>query len=218
MPQPQTAFDWPIYADATFAGLSVLIPIPIVDWLFEQFFQRRIPAAVARRRGQMLSPPVIYELNRGPERSWLATYLLLPLKGIYWLLKRLSKKILYFLTITEATDQVSYYWHWAFLIDYALSRNHLSNPESARIARQAMDRALQIVPTSPLRRLANQVIANVHHVFRTLRGVRKGTEDEVVQETKSQIAAHWADFAEYLKIVAQQYDQAYQEISTQLGV
>jgi hypothetical protein len=215
MAQPQTSFDWPLYADATFAGLSVLIPVVIVDWLFEEFFRRRIPAAVARRRGQVLSLPIITALNRDIERSWLATCLLLPLLGLFWLLKRLSKKILYFLTVKEATDKVSYYWHWAFLIDYALSRGHLSDQASAQIARQAMDRALQIVPTSPLRRLANQVISNVHHIFRTLRGVRRGTEDEVVQQTKSQLAAHWADFAEYFRIVAQQYDQAYQALKDQ---
>ena len=38
-PQPNTTFDWLIYADATFAGLSVLIPIPIIDWIFENIFR-----------------------------------------------------------------------------------------------------------------------------------------------------------------------------------
>jgi hypothetical protein len=37
----------------------------------------------------------------------------------------------------------------------------------------------------------------------------------VVQQTKSQLAAHWADFAEYFRIVAQQYDQAYQALKDQ---
>jgi len=213
--QSETQFEWPIYADATFAGLSVLIPIPVVDWFFERFFRRRIPAAVARRRGQVLSPAVIEELNRQIWQGWLATCLVLPVMAIYWLLKRLFRKIFYFLTINEASDQISYYWHWAFLIDHALARGHLQNQESAQIARQAMDQALRTVPTSPLRRLANQVIRNVRHVLRTLIRARRGAEDEVVSETRAQISAHWADFAKYFRIVARQYDQAYQELSAQ---
>ena len=33
-------FDWLRYADATFAGLALLIPIPLLDVAFECFFRR----------------------------------------------------------------------------------------------------------------------------------------------------------------------------------
>ena len=36
--EAEVSFDWPMYADATFAGLSLLVPIPLLDWVFEQFF------------------------------------------------------------------------------------------------------------------------------------------------------------------------------------
>ena len=43
-----SGFDWRIYADATCAGLSVLIPLPFVDTAFETVFRRRIPGTIAR--------------------------------------------------------------------------------------------------------------------------------------------------------------------------
>jgi hypothetical protein len=52
MPQPPAAFDWEVYANATFAGLAVLIPIPLVDWVFEEVFRRRMPAAIITYRNQ----------------------------------------------------------------------------------------------------------------------------------------------------------------------
>jgi len=65
-----TAFDWSRYADATLAGLSVLIPVPFMDDAFEAFFRGRIPSAVARSRGQPLSPEVRRVLGEGEGGAW----------------------------------------------------------------------------------------------------------------------------------------------------
>lgn len=48
-PPPATQFDWQIYADTTFAGLSLLILIPLLDVAFEWFFRRRMAHTIARR-------------------------------------------------------------------------------------------------------------------------------------------------------------------------
>ena len=53
-----TDFDWLVYADATFAGLAILIPFPFVDSLLEEYFRRRMARDIARRRGRTLSPAV----------------------------------------------------------------------------------------------------------------------------------------------------------------
>jgi hypothetical protein len=173
-----------------------------------------MPGAIAKWRGQSLAPEVSDELNRSEDIDWLSTCLLLPLKGTFWLLKRLSRKIFYFLTVKEATDQISYYWHLAFLTDYALASGHLDNPGSAQIARQTMEQILQTITTSPLLQLAQRVTAQVHHIFRTLLRVRrKNEEDEVVQHTKLEMSNYWSDFAGYLEILAQHYDRVYQELS-----
>ena len=63
--QESAQFDWPVYADATFAGLAILIPMPLLDVVFEQFFRRRMPRNIARRNGMQLSPRMQIELNRG---------------------------------------------------------------------------------------------------------------------------------------------------------
>jgi hypothetical protein len=208
--KPQTAFDWLLYADATFAGLSPLIPIPLLDLAFEWFFKRRMLSTVARRRGRKLQPAVYQTINRG--EGCAEGCLLWPIKLIFTLLKRISRKILYFLTIKEATDQLSYYWHRAFLLDYMLTLGHLDALESAEIARQALDKVLDTPDTSPLHQFAQQLAQGTRHVWRTLRGARRGQEDELIAEKKSRMAKAWDDFSDYLQEVAVRYQQLYQEL------
>lgn len=204
------SFDWPIYADATFAGLSVLIPIPILDWLFEQFFRRRMVATIARRRGRPVPPDVRRQLN--PSRQGcMAGCLSLGLTGIIALVKRTSRKILYVLTIKDATDQLSFYWQRAFLIDRMLELGHLDSPATAAIAGQAMDQVLA-ASAGPMRQLAQQVIMGTRHVFGTLLRARRGREDEVVQQAKSRMSSGWAGFEGALAALAIRYDQAYQQL------
>lgn len=209
-PAPNTAFDWAIYADATCAGLAVLIPIPIVDWLFEDFFRRRMPNAIAKRHGVKLADTVRDEFNRGDDtKTFLSSCLLLPLKGAYWLLKSVSKKILYFLTIKEAADQISLYWHQAFLIDHMIRAGQLEDREAAIIARRAMWALLEAKHTSPLRQLAQQVVAESNHVWRTLRDMRRGKEDEEIEERKVQIRRRWDEFKDYFETLAAAYADSY---------
>jgi hypothetical protein len=208
--KPQTTFDWAIYADATFAGLSPLIPIPLLDLAFEWFFKRRLLGSITRRRGRPLQPAVYQTMNRG--EGCAEGCLLWPVKLIFVLLKRISRKLLYFLTIKEATDQLSHYWHRAFLLDYMLALGHLDTPESAEIARQALDKVLSTPDTSPLHQFAQQIAHGTRHIWRTLRRARRGTEDELIAEKKSHMARAWDDFAGYLQEVAVRYEQLYLEL------
>lgn len=151
--QPNTAFDWAMYSDATLAGLAVLTPIPVLDWLLEEFFRRRIPAAVARNRGIYLHPSVSRILNHSKE-DCLTSCLMLPVRGAWNLAKSLSRKLFYVLSVKEASDKVSLYWHQAYLFDYMLASGHLESEASAEAARQAMEVAIRQAPVSPLNRLA----------------------------------------------------------------
>jgi hypothetical protein len=135
-----------------------------------------------------------------------------PLKLIWDLLKRLSKKILYFLTVKEATDQISHYWHQAFLTDYMLLVGHLNTVESTQIARQALDVVLQTTITSPLLQLAQQVVRSSSNIFRLLRRARKGEEDEALNQPRSEMNRHWADFSDYFEALAQQYEETCERI------
>jgi hypothetical protein len=201
-----TEFDWSRYADATLAGLSVLIPIPFVDDAFEAFFRKRIPGAVASSRGRTISSEVRAVLEE--EDAGRGGCAALPARLVIGLFKRLSRKLLYFLTVKQATDRLSYYWYRAFLMDHMLASGHLESPDSARTAHQAMEELLSTT-AGPLPRLAQQMVAQMRNVWPALRRARRGEESEEVRQTRSQLERRWNELAEHLGGVAARYDEAY---------
>lgn len=214
MAEPRTEFDWAVYADATFAGLSLLIPIPLLDLAFENYFRRRMLKTIARRRNCRLAPPVTFQLNRG-ERDCLQSCLAWPIILVFQFLKRLSRKLLYFLTVKEAIDQLNYYWHRAFLLNHLMLMECLDDADNARTARIALDQVLDQVAASPLRQLAQQVVSVPSRVWRTLRRARRGREDETVAQTKSLMARTWANFDDYFEALAAQFEQTFREVEVQ---
>src|SRR5690606_23732013 len=137
--------------------------------------RRRMPQSIAHARGYGLSPGVVAVLNRGGE-SCLAGCLVFPLRLLVEILKSLSRKLLYVLSIKEASDRISHYWHQAFLMDYMLIAGHLGEVESAVAARQAMDLVLRRIQTSPLQQLASQVVVSSGQILRRLRRVRQNPD------------------------------------------
>ncbi len=212
--RPRTGFDWTMYADATLAGLATLIPLPFVDDLFEAYFRRRMPGAIARSRGRVLPPAAVAALRAERRRSLLQSCLLLPVTLTVGLLRRLSRKLLYFLTIKAAAEKLSHYWHRAFLLDYMLAAGHLETEASVAAARQAMDEVLATTQ-GPLTQLAGQIVAGMGHVWRSLRLARRGAEDAAIQGARAQMARRWNDFAGYFESVAQRYEQRYRELLAQ---
>lgn len=208
---PDEKFDWAIYVDATLAGLAILIPIPLVDLLFEWIFKRRMPQAIARRNDRTLSSETVRQLNRS-SFSCLGC-LLWPLELVWLLLKRTYRTILYFLTIKEATDKLSYYWHRAFLLDFMMKRGDLRGPEASALAAQALHQVLDSLTTSPLTQLAQQVVANVRHILRSSwRWLRRKQEDEMMAETRSQMANAWRDLSAYFAQVMVRYEEQLEQI------
>ena len=202
-----TAFEWTRYADATLAGLSVLIPVPFVDDAFEGYFRRRIPGAVARSRGRALPGEVRAALDEedAAGRSGCAT---LPLRLTLGLLKRLSRKLLYFLTVKRATDRLSHYWYRAFLLDHMLSAGHLDDPATTRFAYRAMEQVLAAT-AGPLPQVARQMVASSRNVWSALRLARRGKDSEEVREMRAQLERRWSEIAEHLGSVALRYDEAF---------
>jgi hypothetical protein len=204
-------FDWAIYVDATLAGLAILIPIPLLDVLLEWIFKRRMPQAIAKRNGRTLSPETLRQLNRS-KVSCLGC-LLWPLELVWLLLKRAYRTILYFLTVKEATDKLSYYWHRAYLLDKMMARGDLNNQEEAGLATEALDQVLADLTTSPLTQLAQQVVANVRHIFRSSwRWLRRKQEDEMMARTRSQMAVAWRDLSGYFAQVGAQYESRLEQL------
>lgn len=203
---PQTTFDWLTYADATFAGLSVLIPVPLVDLAFETWFKRRMVRSIARRNQQNLPDVVVQIVNQGEFGCWPGC-IVWPIKLLFEFLKRLYRTILYFLTIKAATDQLSYYWHRAFLLDYMMRRGDLDDVNTAVLAAKALKLVLSDITTSPLIQLAQQITQGVSHIGRTVWGwARRRQEDEVISETRSEMARSWGRFDEYFMDIARRYE------------
>ena len=212
--QKSAKFDWIVYSDATFAGLAILIPIPLLDVAFEQFFKRRMPRVIARQNGLKLAPHIQLELNRG-RFSCLQSCLMAPVLLTLLLLKRLFRTILYFLTIKESSDLLSLYWHRAFLLDYMCKAGYLQDKETGIIAAEALREVLESITTSPLTQLAKQVIALPHHILRNLRGlrwIRRGKRDADIAQTRNLMARTWDSFGDYFMELAEQYDQTFAKV------
>ena len=207
--RPQTSFDWTLYADATFAGLAVLIPIPFLDDAFEWVFRRRMLSTIARSRGHHLPPAVIAMVNRS-SGTWLAGCLRLPISLTLGLLQRLSRKLLYVLTIRAATEQLNAYWHRAFLLDYMLAAGHLDTVASAQVAHTALEQVLNTIE-SPFTQLARQVIGSTRHVWRTLSRARRGQAAADESQTQQTMRQQWDGFATYLETLAARYQQTYHD-------
>lgn len=206
-PQPQTAFIWPIYADATLAGLSVLFPLPLIDWALEEHFRQRMPAGIARYHQQTLSPEVQQTLNQS--RGCLGMSVLLIAKIPIKLVKRLSRKFFYVLSIKEASDKLSFYWQRAFLLNYMLQAGHLETEESAVQANQAMNQTLQSTP-SPLTSLTKAIVRNRSSVFALLRGARQGKSKGKVTQMQTWLE-QWAKQETFLSSLAVKYRDSYHE-------
>lgn len=211
--KPLTTFDWAIYVDATLAGLAILVPIPLLDVFLEWLFKRRIPGAVAKRNGRELSRYTIHYLNSQPFSC--VGCLLLPFSLVLLLLKRIYRTILYFLTVKEASDKLSLYWHRAFLIDFMVRRGDLDNEKTAKVAALAMHDVLDRLTTSPLHALAKQVIGSMHHSLRTIwRWRRRHEKDADLQNAQQAMEISWERFTTYFEEVGQQYVSTFERFQT----
>lgn len=204
MPQIRTDFAWPIYADATLAGLATLVPVPLVDWGLEEQFRRRMPAAIARYNGQTLPPPIGEALN-GPQRGWLATGARFVGKLPLELVKRFSRKVLYVLTLKAASDKLSAYWQRAFLLDYMLNAGHLTSVEAAGQAREAMEQAIGTTP-APLTALARALIQSIPQLLPILRRVRQEENQDVLPEQQAMLQQQWSNYIDFLRSLAAEYE------------
>lgn len=212
-----TDFDWVIYADGTFAGLAILIPFPFVDALLEEYFRRRMPRDIARRRGRTLSPAVMRVINRRRREGCLSGCLMMPVELVIYVLRNLYRTVVYVLSVVDASNKLSLYWHRAFLLDYLIGRGHLDNLDRAATASEALHRVLQNTETSPMVNLAQQIIETARHQIRGLlraiyRFVRRREETAEFKRRRQTIADQWAEFHDYLIDLAGRYDAAYEAV------
>lgn len=211
---PQTEFVWQVYVDATLAGVAKLVPIPFVDVLIEEYFRRRMPRDIAQYNDRRLSTDVIMRINRRRSSNPLAGCLMLPFRVVLYLFRDILRTVLYALTVADTASNLGYYWHRAFLINYAMQQGHFETKHNADLAMNAITRTLDEVTTSPVLQLAQQVVITWKRQLMTLRTyyrvVRGKVEPKRLQEAKTTIETAWGNYREYWEQVADAYDNAYE--------
>lgn len=102
---------------ALLAGLTPLIPIPLLDDLAKNYFRKRLVRSVAADAGRRLSEEEVGALSAERERGCitgcLITALVYPLKSVF-------RKLFYFLEWKRAADLTSRTYHFGYLTAYAL--------------------------------------------------------------------------------------------------
>jgi hypothetical protein len=204
-PMARTDFQLPV--DATLAGLTPLIPVPLLDWWLEERFQNRMIERIAEHRGRRLNPGVRQVLSMG-DRSILAAGLLFLLKLPLRLILRLVRKLVYVLAIKEAAEKISFYWQRAFLIDHMLQAGHLEDVASAQRAQEAMQAAMHGLP-SPLTALAQQLAQRVWQMRPFRRGSSVAGLTAASTEQHDFIMRQWAEYEGFLLHLAERCDRAY---------
>lgn len=205
-----TTYDWRIYADATCAGLSVLIPLPLVDLVFETVFRRRIPGTIASARNSRIDPVTRVALARpagGPLS--LSGCLAVPIKVGRYILRRLWRKIIYVFAVADATTALTEYWHRAFLIDHMIRAGHLAREADTDLAVRVFRYVMNEIDPSPLAGLARQTMASVQHVLRLLVRARRLGAAEVTKSLGDVLASHWRAAEFSLRESAELYNARY---------
>jgi hypothetical protein len=206
----QPSFDWRVYADATCAGLALLIPLPFVDLVFEGIFRRRIPQSIARARGRLMTQSVRRALGRAVEPpGTLRGCLSMLAKALLYIVRRIWRKIIYVLAVKDAVTSLTRYWHRASLIDHMVRAGHLEPGADTGLAADVFARVLQEIDPSPLRETARQTVANVHHVVRLLAGARRLGAAAVTRELGRILGSHWETAEASLAATAERYNRAY---------
>jgi hypothetical protein len=203
-------FEWAVYADATCAGLSVLIPLPLVDLVFENKFRRRIPGKIARVRESEVAPATKIQLARpmSASLSWTGCVAVPFMVGRY-ILRRMWRKIIYIFAVKDATTALTEYWHRAFLIDHMVRAGHLAPGVDTGLAIRVFRQVLQEIDPSPLTGLARQTVANARHVLRLLVRARRLGAAEVTKSLSEVLSSHWKVASESLVATSRRYNEQY---------
>jgi len=210
-PTPRrTTFDWRIYAEATCAGLTALVPIPLIDLAFEIYFRRRMPAAIARARGRELADGARVRFGRDAGRLLsLEGCLTLPLSLGRYVVRKIWRKVIYVFAIADAASLVSAYWHRAYLLDHVISAGHAGPDVDWRRSAAVFDKVLRGTDTSPLMGLARQTVSSVHRVLRLLIRARRRGAAEETESMSSILRSHWDVAEASLVDVALRYNDEY---------
>jgi hypothetical protein len=176
---------------AVLAGLTPLIPIPILDDLAKNYFRKRLVRSVASDAGRRLSEEEVDALSAEQERGCLTgcllTALVYPLKAVF-------RKLFYFLEWKRAADLTSRTYHFGYLTSYAVRPRDGGASALDLCGAEAVGSAIQAVcreaPIKPLEAAVGGTFRQSRRALKgaaallssALRRVTRGARDEQVAE------------------------------------
>jgi hypothetical protein len=139
----------------------------------------------------------------------VAGCLALPLLLARYVVRKLWRKVVFIFAITDATSQVSAYWHRAYLLDHLVRAGHAGPEVDWPRAARVFERVLRETDTGPLTGLARQTVASSHRVLRLLvRAKRHGAAEEA-DSLAAILRSNWDTAEASLMAVAVRYNEAY---------
>jgi len=171
-------------------GLTPLIPVPFVDDLVKTHVRRRLFRLLGEARGAGLGQDTIDTLARetsgGCLGGCLSQVFLYPLKKIF-------RKVFFFLEWKRAADLTSYTYHFGYLVDYALQKGLFApGVGTGRVdeIRAAIERTCHEAPIRPVERAVSATFRHSHSALLSaatavgtrLRGTGPRTDERAVAE------------------------------------
>ena len=102
---------------AVLTGLTPLIPVPVVDDVVKGYFRRRLVRALAAARGRRLAEEEVAALADERGGGCLSGCVV---QAVVYPLKKIFRKIFYFLEWKRAVDLTSQTYHFGYLVGCAL--------------------------------------------------------------------------------------------------
>jgi hypothetical protein len=172
---------------ALLVGMTPLIPLPFLDDLARVALRRRMVRALAAEEGVAVDAVVIEALAAEPGGGCLGfvpRLLLYPIKKVF-------RKIFFFLEVKRAIDLVSTSWHYGWLLQIALrDRRLLEDAARAAAVRAEIEALLAETSVKPFERVLREALRGSRAIMkggadvlaRTLRGAPRSADrvDEAV--------------------------------------
>jgi hypothetical protein len=135
-----------IVTHAVLAGLTPLIPIPILDDLAKSYFKRRLVRSLAKSKEVGITEKDVRQLiddQEGCLKGCALGTVLFPLKLIF-------RKTFYFLEWKRAVDTASLTYHQGLLLNYALEQGWFPPFRDSARVRAAVDAVCREAGTGPV--------------------------------------------------------------------
>jgi hypothetical protein len=209
VPKPDLGGQRTIRTYAVLCALTPLIPIPFVDDIARAYFRRRLVRGLASLRGLVLPEAGVRTLADTPGRGCLIGCLVAP---PLYAVKKLFRKIFYFLEWKRAVDTASETYHFGSLVDHAFERRWPApaGPVEATRLRAAVDSVLARRGTSPIDKAVREAFEQSKSgVFRAAAAMKRALggltrrpaveQVELAVEPVERDEAHIADVAGALR-------------------